>query len=132
LRFIRSDRTQYSEAACVTGNSLSGTLEGFTELDDTYAYGSSHGTGTFTGSGSERGTLDVSIAYRTDGGTSANSTLALDAVYDAQSSLAAIAGSSTEQSAGTVFSVSGNGQVFAQDAVSRSTINGRVALIDAS
>jgi hypothetical protein len=134
FHFIRSDLAQYIGTVSVSGNAISGNLQGFAEFGTAFPDGSTHGTGTITGTVSERSTLNVSISFKTDAGTSTstNVPLTFNALYNNTSSLATISGNYTEASTGTVFSVSGNGTVFAQDAADGCVVNGTISIIDTS
>jgi len=134
FRFIRADNAQFIGTAAVSGNSVSGNLQGFSEIGVPYPDGSTHGTGTFTGTVSERKTLNVTISFKTDAGTSTstNVPMVFNALYNQASSLATISGNYTDPATGTVFSVASDGAVFAQDSASGCVVNGTISIINAS
>jgi hypothetical protein len=134
LRFVRSDDTQFLGSVSVAGSAISGNIEGITEVGSYFADGSTHGSGTISGTVSERATLNVTISFRTDNGsmTTSNFPLTYDPTYDADSSLAAIAGKYAEPSTGSQFTVDGSGHVSGREEAYGCTVNGSISIVDSA
>jgi len=134
FHFIQADDTQYVGTVTTSGNTLQGTFAGFAPFGTTFPDGTTHGTGTVSGSIQARSSITATTTFTTDAGTSNSSqlTLTFDTLYDQPSSLATIAGNYTDPTTGTVYSVSGSGAIFAQDATSGCVINGTVSIINSS
>jgi hypothetical protein len=132
--FIRSDGVQYIGTAITSGNSFSANVDAYTALGTTFPDGSSHATGTVTGTIDERVSITADTNFTTDKGTVTNGTLNLtfSQLYNQPSSLAAIAGNYTDVASGTAVSVDASGVISAQDANTGCVINGNVTLIDAA
>jgi hypothetical protein len=134
FHFIRADGTQYIGQVTTSGMSGSGSFDGFAPLGATFQDGSTHGTGTVSGTVHQRSTFSATTQFTTDGGHSSSDTLSMtfNVLYNRPSSLATIAGNFTEMGSGTVFSVNASGVIYAQDAASGCVLNGTVSIIDAS
>jgi hypothetical protein len=134
FHFIRSDGVQYVGTATTTGNSISANFDGYAPINTAFGDGSTHGTGTLSGTIVARTSISVTIQFETDAGTSSSQTLALtfSSLYDVASSLATISGNYTDPSTGDVISVSSGGDVSWQDAASGCVGNGTVSIINAS
>lgn len=134
FQFIRADGTQYVGTVTTSGIFGSGSFDGFAPLGTTFPDGSTHGTGTVSGTIHQRSTFNATTHFTTDAGQSTSDTLSMtfDSLYNRPSSLATIAGNYTEAGTGTIFSVDANGVLFAQDAATGCVINGTVSVIDAN
>lgn len=134
MRFIRADGIQYVGTATTSGNSISASFDAYTPFGSTFSDGSTHETGTLSGSIAARVSITGSTQSMTDKGTAANGTLTLtfNLLYDQASSLAAIAGNYTEAASGTVVSIDASGVIFSQDASTGCVVNGNVTIINAS
>jgi hypothetical protein len=133
LYLIRSDGAQFTGTASVSGTTVSGDLLGFAPFGATFADGSNHGTGTLSGTVTERSTLNLVIVFTTSAGTATTSTLPMsfNATYNNASSLATIAGTFTAVD-GTVVTVSAGGSVTGQNAANGCVINGLISVINPS
>jgi hypothetical protein len=134
IHFIQADGVQYAGTVTVSGNSVTGTFDGFAPLGTTFADGSIHGTGTLTGTVQERSTFTANSTFTTDGGAVASGTLTLtfNAEYNQASSLGTLAGNYTDTATGTAVTIGADGTIFAQDASSGCVINGTVSILNAS
>ncbi|HYL01208.1 MAG TPA: hypothetical protein VEU78_08430 [Steroidobacteraceae bacterium] len=134
LRFIRADGVQYVGTATTSGNSISAHFDAYTPFGSAFADGSTHETGSLSGTIDARVSITASTQSMTDKGTPSNGTLALtfNPLYDQASSLAAIAGNYVEAGSGTAVSIGANGAIFSQDATTGCVVNGTVAIINAS
>jgi hypothetical protein len=124
------------------GSALSGSIVGglvyFTsnwsiQTNCTYPDGSTWGTGTLSGTVSERSSLTVTDDFTTSTGQmlpSSALTLTFNSLYNEPSSLSKIAGNWTGPT-GVVTSVNSDGSFFAQDPVTGCVINGQYSIIDA-
>lgn len=132
--FLRSDGVQYVATVTTSGDSFTANVNAYTPLGTTFADGSTHATGTVTGTINERVSITATTNFTTDKGTATNGTLDLtfNQLYSQASSLAAIAGNYTDVSTGTTVSVDGNGVIVAQDATTGCVVNGNVTIIDAT
>ena len=134
FHFIQADGVQYAGTLAVSGNSVTGTFDGFAPAGTTFADGSVHGTGTLTGTVQERSSFTANTTFTTDGGAgdSGTVTLTFSAEYNQASSLAILAGNYTDSATGTVVTIGADGTIFAQDANSGCVINGTVSILNAS
>jgi hypothetical protein len=132
FHFIRSDGTQYVGTATTTGTAISATFDGYTPFGTTFADGSTHGTGTLSGTINERASISITTQFRTDKATSTSGTLSLtfDSLYFFASSLATISGNYTDPKSGDVISVTGDGVVNWQDASTGCVGNGTISIIN--
>jgi hypothetical protein len=134
MRFIRADGIQYVGIAMTSGNSISASFDAYTPFGTTFSDGSTHETGTLSGTIDARVSITASTQSMTDKGTVAKGTLTLsfNPLYDQASSFAAIAGNYTEAGSGTVVSIDANGVIFSQDASTGCVVNGNATIIAAS
>ena len=124
----------------VTGNSISGnanvaivqytTIAG---VNTTCAYpdGSTSGTGTISGTISQRSSMTFTVTGSTTLGMALGSdteTWTFSSSYDTPSSLATVAGNYTDGS--NTLSINGNGAIFEQDPTTGCVINGQISTID--
>jgi hypothetical protein len=134
FHFLRSDNLQTFGTVSVSGNNVSGNLTGATPVGTSFPDGSTTGTGTFSGTVQARSSLTGTVTFRTAGGTSTTSNISLtfNPIYNRPSSLATIAGNYRDPSTNAVISVTSNGAVFEQDAVTGCVINGTISIINAT
>jgi hypothetical protein len=132
LHFIRSDNTQYVGRVTTAGNSVTASIEGFTQFGYQFADGATHGTGSVSGSITARSSMNLNTQFQTDNGTSSSGTLNLtfDSGYNRASSLAKISGNYLDGS--DTITVSSNGDIFEQDPNTGCVVNGTVSIINAS
>ncbi len=133
FHFIRTDLSQFVGKANTSGSSLSANFEGFTQVGKAFDDGSTHGTGTLSGTVVARTSLALTYQFTTDGGTASSGTLNLSysSLYDVDSSLAAISGNYTDQSSHDTVSISGSGAITSQDPTTLCVVNGQVSVINA-
>jgi len=132
--FIRSDGVQYVGTVLTSGNSISANVDGYTPIGTAFPDGSTHGTGTVTGTISARVSVTANTKFTTDKGTLTTGTLDLtfNQLYNQASSLATIAGNYMETATGDIVSIDAAGAITAQDPNSGCVINGTVTIINAS
>lgn len=128
---VLSNGEQGTGTGTATGTDLSIAYTVVAPIGSTVFDGSESATCLGTGTIAERQSLSVSADCTTSsGGTySATADLTYDSIYDRDSSLATIAGSYVT-TAGVVYTVAGDGGLFAQDPNSGCVINGQVSTID--
>jgi hypothetical protein len=133
FHFIRSDQTQYVGTAVVSGTSLSANYNGFTEVGSVFSDGSTHGTGTVSGTVDARTSLTATTQFKTDGGTASNGSLSLtfDALYNRPSALSTIAGN-FQASGSSVVNITSSGALFSQDSNTQCVVNGTITIINAT
>jgi hypothetical protein len=134
FHFILADHTQYIGNLTVSGMSASGSFDAFPAPGSAFPDGSRHATGTVSATVQERAALTATLQLKTDAGTSFSDTLSLafNRLYNRPSSIAGIAGNFSEAGTGAVFTLSSDGQIFAQDPTSKCVITGTVSLINAT
>jgi hypothetical protein len=132
--FIRFDGVQFVGNAVTTGNSLSANFSGFMPFGATFEDDSTHGAGTLSGTVQPRASISATSQFRTDNGTSTNSTIALtfSSLYDVASSLATISGTYTDPNSGNVITVTSGGQMSWQDATTGCVGSGSISIINAA
>jgi hypothetical protein len=126
--------------ASVTGNAISGsiniaivqyaTIAGVT-TGCTYSDGSTSGTGTLSGTISQRSSMTITVTGTTSMGMALGSdteTWTFNSSYDTASSLATVAGNYTDGS--NTLSINGNGVMFEQDPTTGCVLNGQISTID--
>ena len=113
------------------GNDVSGNFQLVTPLGITFPDGTTLADCTLSGTVTERQTMTVTVNCTTTAGLQDQITVTLDyeAIYDSDSSLAAIAGIYGDGS-GVVTDIASDGTIFAQDPVSGCVTNGQVNIID--
>ena len=134
FHFIANGGVQYVGQLTTSGANGSGSFDGYTQFGTTFADGSTHGTGSVTGTVQERTSLSASTQFTTDRGAVTNDSLSLkfNALYNRASSLSVLAGNFTSTTTGVVFSVTSTGVITAQDAATGCVLNGTASIIDAS
>jgi len=131
FHFLQEDGVQYFGTMTVSNQtSISGTFTGYTPIGTSFPDGATRGSGTFTGTVTERAVLTGTTDFTSANGghTVGPLTLHYESLYDRDSSLAMISGN-FEDVDGVVVNIN-NGVVFAQDAVTHCVINGSVSVID--
>lgn len=127
------NQSQGSGALSVSGgNSVTGIFQLVTSFGFVFQDGTPLADCALTGTVQERQTMTVAVSCTTTAGleTQFTSTLNYDMTYDRDSSLATIAGNF--QGVSEVFSIAGDGTVFAQNAVTGCVSNGQVSIINES
>jgi hypothetical protein len=134
FHFIRSDDAQYVGTATMSGNSLTASLEGFVALGFAFTDGSTHGTGTISGTLQARSSINLTTQFRTDGGASSSGTLNLtfDSLYNRPSSLATLSGNFANSLDRSVVTVNSDGSIFSQDPTTGCVINGAASIVNAT
>ncbi len=132
FRFIRDDMAHYAGASTIDKSVLTATFEGFAPPGMVFAGGAAHGTGAAAGPVDPSHSMNLTTEFLTDavGATPLEGTLNLtfDAAYNRHSSLAAISGT---YAAGTdTWTISGNGNVFAQLPGSGCVASGTIGIKD--
>lgn len=134
--FLRADGVQFVGTATTSGNSISGSIEGYTNFGTTFPDGSTSGSGTISGTIAARSSLSGTVQFTTAGGTASSGTLDLtfNQLYNAGSSLATIAGnySYTTPNGVVVVTIAADGTVTAQDPNTGCVVDGVVSIIDVS
>ncbi len=133
LDFIRSDLVQFAGMISASGTTVSSSFDGYAPFGGAFADGSTHGTGSLTGSIAERATMDLTYQFTTDGGTASTGTLNLtyDSLYAVASSLSAVAGNYTDTARGTTVSINASGAINSQDPATLCVLSGQVSIINA-
>jgi hypothetical protein len=134
FHFIRSDGAQYVGNASVSGNSVTASYDGYTPLGSAFPDGSTHGTGTLSGTVTERVSISGTTQFMTAAGSSQGGALSLsfNSLYNTPSSLATISGNYTDPSSGDVISINGDGAITWQDPATGCLGNGMISIIDAT
>ena len=134
FRFIRSDGTQYVGTATTVENAISASFDGYTPIGTMFADGSTHGTGTLSGTVTQRVSISAMTQFQTDKGTSSSGSLSLtfESLYNVASSLATISGNYTDPNSGDVISITSSGAVTWQDAETGCVGNGTISIISAT
>ncbi len=132
FRFVRDDMAHYAGTASFDKTAVTATFDGFAPPGMVFADGVPHGTGAAGGQLTPSKSMNLSTQFITDavGATPLEGSLNLtfDAAYNNHSSLAAISGT---YAAGTdTWTISGNGNVFAQLPGSGCAASGTVTIID--
>jgi hypothetical protein len=132
FHFFLADGAQYVGTLTTSGDTVSGTLSGYLPSGLFYPDGSTHGTGTVTGTIMERQTISATINYTTANGSSSSDSgsLTFNTLYDSGSSLTTIAGNYRDPETNTTISVDDSGVIFAQDAANGCVVNGQISIID--
>ena len=134
FHFLRSDNAQYIGTISSAGNAITGSVEGYTQMGTIYPDGSTHGTGTLSGTVAARTSLSGTVVFRTDAGANTTNavTLNFQSSYNRASSLATISGNYLDPSSGDVVSVTASGVATWFDAATRCSGFGTVSIISAT
>ena len=132
FRFVRDDMAHYAGSVAVDKTLVTATFEGFAPPGMVFADGVPHGTGSAAGvlTASHSMNLNTQFITDADGATPLEGTLNLtfDSAYNNESSLAAISGN---YGAGAdTWTISGNGNVFAQLPGGGCAASGTVTIVD--
>jgi trimeric autotransporter adhesin len=142
--FIRADGAQYIGTVQVSGNTLSLSVDGYTNVGTTFSSGSSsYGIGTVDGTVTTGTSISATLTFTPNGGTQATSTWSLtyEALSTTASSLSTIAGTYTSGTAfvggedplsGATVTISSVGVISGQDSTSGCVVNGTVTVGDAT
>lgn len=135
LHFIRADGSQYVGTVTTTSSDgISGTFDGYTLYGSTYPDGSTHGTGTSTGTISPRASITGTMQFTTDANTvsTGTGTLTFNSLYFQPVSVANLAGTYTVYQYGTQITISADGTIFGQDANTGCVVNGTIAIVNSN
>jgi hypothetical protein len=134
FRFLRSDDVQLIGTLNVSGTAVSGMFSGYTPNGFKFPDGSTHGTGSLSGTIQPRQSLQLMGQLTTDGGSTISNTLSLsfDPIYYRPSSLAILSGNFLFATSGAVLTINSDGSMFAQEASSGCVLNGSATTVDAS
>jgi hypothetical protein len=134
FHFIQNDGVQYFGTLTTSGTNVTASFTGVPAPGSTFADGSIQGTGTLTGTVQDRSTINLTATFTTASNTVTNAsvTLTYDHSYDADSSLATVAGNYASVVAGNseTLSIANDGVLFLQDPSTSCVANGTVTLID--
>lgn len=132
FRFIRDDMAHYGGTATFDKTVVTATFDGFAPPGMVFEDGVPHGTGAAAGVLTPSKSLNLNTQFLTDavGATLLEGSLNLtfDAAYNNHSSLAAISG--TYAAGSDTWTISGNGNVFAQLPGSGCAASGTIAIIN--
>src|SRR5579863_4076018 len=67
--FIRADGVQFDGDVQVSGSTLAATVNGYTNFDGTFTDGSTYGLGTVNATVATQSTLDGTLSFATNGGS---------------------------------------------------------------
>lgn len=133
FHFINEDLSQGSGVLTVSnGNQISGSFQLVTQLGFTFVDGTTSANCTFSGTVTERQTTTATVDCTTTLGLQSRvtATLAYEALYDRDSSLALVSGN--YQGLQEVMNVAGDGTMFSQDPGTGCVVNGQIAVINAA
>jgi hypothetical protein len=131
FRFIRSDGVQWMGTATTSGNSISADAQEVAPFGTPFKDGSTEGTGTITGTITERSSIQATYTFKTSMGTQTSGSLNLsfNGLYYVSSSLSRLAGPYWYQNT-TLITIDAGGNISLTDAASGCTISGTVTSID--
>ena len=134
FHFIRADGAQYVGNASVSGTAVMASFDGYTPLGTTFPDGSTHGTGSLSGSVSERVSISANTQFMTDAGSNSSGALSLafNSLYNTPSALTTISGNYTDPSSGDVITINSDGAITWQDPATGCVGNGTISIINAS
>jgi hypothetical protein len=136
--FIRADGVQYIGTVQVSGNTLTLTVDGYTNVGTAFCSGcAAYGIGTVNGTVTTGSSISATLTFTPTGGTQVSSTWSLtyQTLSTTASSLATIAGTYTSGTAfvggddplsGASVTISSTGVISGQDSSSGCVINGTV------
>jgi len=133
--FIRSDGVQFVGTAQVSGTTLAITLDGYSNfVGSTFADGSVYGIGTLNGTVSTASSLNGTMTFTTNGGTSSTSTWSLNfaSLYNVASSVSAASGTYTDPETGSTVSISTGGVISGQNFSNSCVLSGSLSTDNAS
>ena len=128
---LTNDAQGFGTASVANGNSVALSYAIAPALDDTLPDGTRSATCTGTGTVQQRQSLSVSVTCTTTASSwTGSATLAYDATYDRDSSLALVAGN--YEDFGDVLNINSNGVLFEQSGTSGCILNGQVSIINSA
>jgi hypothetical protein len=142
--FIRADGAQYIGTVQVSGDTLSLSVDGYTNVGTTFSSGSSsYGIGTVDGTVTTATSISATLTFTPNGGTQATSTWSLtyETLSTTASSLSTIAATYTSGTAfvggedplsGAAVTISSAGVISGQDSTSGCVVNGTVTVGDST
>jgi len=142
--FIRADGVQYIGTVQVSGDTLTLSVDGYTNVGSTFSSGSStYGIGTVNGTVTTATSISATLTFTPTGGSQESSTwsLTFSSLSNTASSLSAIAGTYTSGTAfvggtdplsGASVTISSAGVISGQDSTSDCVVNGTVTVGDSS
>jgi hypothetical protein len=134
FHFIRSDGVQYVGTATTSSNTVTANFNGYTPLTTTWPDGSTHGTGTLSGTVHQRSSFSASDQFATDKGLRSSGTLSLtfDSVYNQSSAVTNVSGNWQDPISGDVISVTSAGVASWQDPTTGCIGSGSVSIVNSS
>jgi hypothetical protein len=132
--FTESNGVVYAGTITMSGETFTGTFQGYTtDASTPFWDGTTHATGSVSGTVVQQSVLTVSIVLTTDlGATSYDKVrLTFDTLYNAGASLTKVAGNYQDES-GTVYSIDAKGMVFGQSVTTGCVVNGQVSVVNAA
>jgi hypothetical protein len=128
---LTNEAQGFGTGSVANGNSVSLSYTIAPALNATLPDGSTSANCAGTGTVQQRQSLSVSITCTTSASSwTGSATLAYDATYDRDSSLALVAGNYDDF--GDVLNISSNGVIFEQIATSGCVLNGQVSIVDSA
>lgn len=136
--FIRADGVQYTGTVQVSGDTLTMTVDGYTNVGTAFCSGcAAYGTGTVNGTVTTGTSISATLTFTPTGGTQVSSTWSLtySTLSTVASSLGTVAGTYTSGTAfvggddplsGASVTISSTGVISGQDSSSGCAINGTV------
>jgi hypothetical protein len=121
----------FGTGSVANGNAVALTYTIVPELGDTLPDGSVSASCTGTGTVQQRQSLSVSVSCTSSASSwTGSATLAYDATYDRDSSLALVGGNYDDL--GDVLTIDSNGVLFEQSATTGCVLNGQISIINPS
>jgi len=132
FHFLDPDGQGFGTATVSNGSQVAASYTYVADLGTTFVDGSTGATCTLTGTVVERVSLSVNSQCTTTRGTTGqnSATLAFNALYNRDASLATIAGNYND--VGDVLNINSGGVVFEQDASEGCILNGQVTVVNAA
>jgi hypothetical protein len=130
FHFIRNDGAQWVGTATTSGNSISATAQELAPFGTTFQDGSTQGTGTITGTITERDSIKATYTFKTSMSTqtSGSINLTFNGLYYVSSSLSRLADHYLYQ--GNPVTIGASGNISLTDAASGCTVSATVTSID--
>ena len=132
--FIRSDGVQFVGQVETSGNTLTATVEGYSNFGTSFSDGSTYGSGTLNGRVMGGSTLTATLTFTTSGNTemSGSWTLTFASLSNDSSSVAAISGNYRDTATATVVSITSGGTMTSQNPANHCVLNGSIATQDST
>lgn len=135
--FIRADGVQFTGILAASASTLSGTLDGYSRFNGTFADGSTYGVGALGGSVSTSQSIGATWTFTTADNTTTENEWSLTyvAADNIASALSAVAGNYTDSepndaSNGATVTISGSGALSAQNPTNSCVLSGQVTAND--